>query len=114
MGQIYDALVIGAGVNGLTCAAYLARAGRKTLVLERQPVIGGCAQTAEIAPGFRAPLLAHTAGPLRRDVIEDLRLQSHGLAFIATDATIVGLGHDERALVLAEDRARTVENLRAW
>jgi phytoene dehydrogenase-like protein len=110
----YDAVVIGAGVNGLTCAAYLAKAGRKTLVLERQPGIGGCAQTGEIAPGFRVPLLAHTAGPLRRDVIEDLRLASHGLDFIATDATIVGLGPDDRALVISEDRTKSAEHLRAW
>jgi phytoene dehydrogenase-like protein len=110
----YDAIVIGAGVNGLTCAAYLARAGQKTLVLERQPTIGGCAQTAEIAPGFHAPLLAHTAGPLRRDVIDDLRLATHGLEFVASHATVAAIGHDDRALVVYDDVGRTAKALQAW
>ncbi len=110
----YDAIVIGAGVNGLTCAAYLARAGLKTLVLERQSTIGGCAQTAEIAPGFHAPLLAHTAGPLRRDVIDDLRLATHGLEFVASDATVAAIGHDDRALVVYDDAGRTAKGLQAW
>ena len=110
----YDAIVIGAGVNGLTCAAYLAKAGLKTLVLERQPAIGGCAQTAEIAPGFRAPLLAHTAGPLRRDVIDDLRLATHGLEFVASDVTVAAIGHDDRPLVVYDDVGRTAKGLRAW
>jgi phytoene dehydrogenase-like protein len=110
----YDAIVIGGGVNGLTCAAYLARAGRKTLVLERQAAVGGCAQTAEIAPGFRAPLLAHTAGPLRRDVVSDLRLATHGLEFVTSDATVAALGPDDRPLVIYDDARRTAAGLAAW
>ena len=112
--QQYDAIVIGAGVNGLTCAAYLAKAGLKPLVLERQASIGGCAQTAEIVPGFRAPLLAHTTGPLRRDVVSDLRLATHGLEFVASETSIVALGGDDRPLVISENAARTIEGLRGW
>jgi len=110
----YDAIVIGAGVNGLTCAAYLAKAGLKPLVLERQPSIGGCAQTAAIVPGFRGPLLAHTAGPVRRDVIDDLRLATHGLEFVSGEASIVALGPDDRPLVISENTASTANRLRGW
>ena len=110
----HDVIVIGAGVNGLTCAAYLAKAGLKPLVLERQAAIGGCAQTAEIAPGFRVPLLAHTAGPLRGDVIDDLRLATHGLEFVSSEASIVALGGDDRPLVISEHTGRTAQGLRDW
>ena len=107
-----DVVVIGAGINGLTCAAYLAKAGLKPLVLEGAATVGGGALTAEIAPGFRAPVLAHSTGPLRRDVVEDLQLASHGLEFVSSDVdvTLVGGG---RPLVMWRDQARTVEGLRA-
>jgi phytoene dehydrogenase-like protein len=109
--QPYDAIVIGAGVNGLTCAAYLAKAGLKTLVLERSATVGGGAITSEIAPGFRAPALAHTAGPLRRDIVDDLKLRRHGLTFLQTavDITAIGAG---RPAVIWRDAARTAEGLR--
>jgi phytoene dehydrogenase-like protein len=109
-----DIVIIGAGINGLTCAALLAQQGLKPLVLERQAVCGGCSQTAEIAPGFRVPLLAHAAGPLRSDVIEALQLRRHGLEFVATDIEAVGVGADGRPLVLSADQSRTASDLRAW
>jgi phytoene dehydrogenase-like protein len=108
----HDVVVIGGGVNGLTCAAYLANSGLKTIVLERATVVGGGAITAEIAPGFRAPVLAHTAGPFRRDIVEDLQLASHGLAFFKGDAAVTILG-GTRPLVIWNDPARTVEGLRS-
>jgi phytoene dehydrogenase-like protein len=109
-----DVVVIGGGVNGLTCAAYLAKAGLKPLVLEQQATSGGGAQTAEIAPGFRAPILSHSTGPLRHDVIDDLQLRSHGLEFLESDVSVVALGADGRALVLYEDQRRTAAALREW
>jgi len=67
--RIYDAIVIGAGHNGLTAAAYLARAGLTTLVLERRDIVGGCCVTEEIAPGCRASTTSYIASMLRPEVI---------------------------------------------
>ena len=109
-----DVIVIGGGVNGLTCAAYLARAGLKPLVLERHDHIGGSAQTTEIAPGFRAPTLAHSTGPLRGDVVDDLQLAGHGLEFLSGDLAVTALGADGRALTIYEDARRTAKALATW
>src|SRR3984957_6686460 len=70
----YDAIIVGAGHNGLTAAAYLARAGFSTLVLERRDVVGGCCVTEEIAPGCRASTTSYIASMLRPKVIRDLHL----------------------------------------
>jgi phytoene dehydrogenase-like protein len=112
MTAAYDVVVVGGGVNGLTCAAYLAKAGVKTLVIERQPTVGGGAMSGEIAPRFRAPILAHTAGPIARRVVDDLQLTASGLSFLKSDAhvTILGAG---TPLVLWADERRTMEGLRA-
>ncbi len=78
----YDAIVIGGGHNGLTAAAYLARAGLSTLVLERREILGGCCVTEEIAPGCRASTTSYIASMLRPEVIRDLDLGSHGLRMV--------------------------------
>lgn len=78
----YDAIVVGAGHNGLTCAAYLARAGLKVRVVERRPVVGGAAVTEEFHPGFRNSVAAYTVSLLQRKVIHDLRLAEHGLRIV--------------------------------
>ena len=67
----YDVIVIGAGHNGLTCGAYLARAGKKVLVLERRDVIGGAAVTEEFSPGFRASIFSYVMSILHPKVIRD-------------------------------------------
>ena len=110
----HDVMVIGGGVNGLTCAAYLAKAGLKPLVLEARETVGGGAQTAEIAPGFRAPILSHSAGPLRADVLDDLQLVNHGLEFVSGDVSVAALGAEPRPLVIYEDARRTGQALRDW
>ena len=79
---IPDALIIGAGHNGLTCACYLARAGHKVRVLERRPVVGGAAVTEEFHPGFRNSVAAYTVSLLNPKVIHDLNLASHGLRIV--------------------------------
>ena len=84
----YDAIVVGAGHNGLTAAAYLARGGLSTLVLERREMVGGCCVTEEIAPGCRASTTSYIASMLRPEVIQDLRLAEYGLRMIPCDPAI--------------------------
>ncbi len=83
----YDAIVIGGGHNGLTCAAYLARAGRKTLVLERRHVLGGAAVTEEVFPGYRFSVCSYVVSLLRPEIIRDLDLPGHGLELLPLDGT---------------------------
>jgi len=107
-------VIIGGGINGLTCAAYLAKRGLKPLVLEANATVGGGARTEPIAPEFKAPILAHAAGPLRRDVIEDLNLRSHGLEFLASDVSVTALGPDGPPLLISDDPKRTARDLREF
>jgi phytoene dehydrogenase-like protein len=74
----YDAIIVGGGHNGLTCGAYLARAGRRTIVLERRPIIGGAAVTEEIIPGFRFSVFSYLMSLLHPKVIADFELRNHG------------------------------------
>ncbi len=78
----YDALIIGAGHNGLTCAAYLAMNGLKVKVVERRKVVGGAAVTEEFHPGFRNSVAAYTVSLLNPRVIADLDLPAHGLRIV--------------------------------
>jgi phytoene dehydrogenase-like protein len=109
----YDVIVIGAGHNGLTAAAYLARAGLSVLVLERRSVAGGCTTTEEFHPGFRADLYADRVGPLDRRVVRDLGLDRRGLEFVRPDPARVVVGGG-RALPLyrtPERAARALQSL---
>src|SRR5689334_19691605 len=78
----YDAVIVGGGHNGLTCAAYLAMAGLKVMVLERRGVVGGAAVTEEFHPGFRNSVASYTVSLLSPKVIADLRLAEHGLRIV--------------------------------
>jgi phytoene dehydrogenase-like protein len=102
----YDAIVIGGGHNGLTAAAYLARAGRKVLVLERRHVLGGAAVTEEVFPGFRFSVCSYVVSLLRPEIIRDLDLPRHGLEILPLDGTFTPMA-DGNYLWRVNDHART-------
>src|SRR5207237_4582212 len=84
----YDAIVIGGGHNGLVTAAYLAHAGKKVLVLERRPRVGGAAVTEEIFPGFKFSMFSYVVSLLRPEIIRDLDLPRHGLHILPLESTV--------------------------
>src|ERR1044071_8143014 len=105
----YDVVVIGAGHNGLTAAAYLGGAGLSTLVLERREVVGGCCVTEEIAPGCRASTTSYIASMLRPEVIRDLDLAGHGLRMVPCDPALLVPFHDGQIVRWWSERDRTVQ-----
>jgi phytoene dehydrogenase-like protein len=102
----YDAIVIGGGHNGLTSAAYLARAGRKVLVLERRHVLGGAAVTEEVFPGFKFSVCSYVVSLLRPEIIRDLDLPRHGLEILPLDGTFTPMPNGDY-LWRVNDHART-------
>jgi phytoene dehydrogenase-like protein len=121
----FDVVVIGAGHNGLTCAAYLAAAGLRTLVLEKNDVVGGAAVTEEFHPGFRNSVAAYTVSLLNRKVIDDLELARHGLRVLErpaanfwpvddTRSLLMRGGLSEREAAIARFSVRDAERLGAY
>ncbi len=113
MAEKYDAIIIGGGHNGLACAAYLARAGRKVLVLEKRYVLGGAAVSEEIYPGFTYTVCSYVVSLLRPEVIRELELAKHGLQIHPLDHTFVPLENGD-ALVAYADPAQEREELRRF
>jgi len=91
MAQPYDAIIIGGGHNGLVCAAYLARAGRRVLVAERRDRVGGAAVTEEVFPGFRFSVYSYVVSLLRPEIIRELELARHGLQILPLESTLTPL-----------------------
>jgi phytoene dehydrogenase-like protein len=102
----WDAIIIGGGHNGLVCAAYLARAGRKVLVLERRHVLGGAAVSEELFPGFTFSVCSYVVSLLRPWIIRDLELARHGLEIIPLECSFLPLP-DGRSLARWDDPERT-------
>src|ERR1700722_6779440 len=106
-----DAVIVGGGHNGLVTAFFLAKAGYKPLVLERRAQPGGAALTEEFFPGFRCSILAHSAGPLRADIVRDMQLEKYGLRLITPDVAVVSLSPDGRALILYNDVKQAMQEI---
>ncbi|HET7472820.1 MAG TPA: NAD(P)/FAD-dependent oxidoreductase [Candidatus Limnocylindrales bacterium] len=121
MAERYDAIVIGGGHNGLVSAAYLARAGMKTLVLEQRHVLGGAAVTEELFPGFRFSVFSYVVSLLRPEIIRELQLPRHGLDILPLDGTFTPLHPGDGPkkgggdyLWRVNDHGRTIRELRRW
>ena len=102
----YDAIIIGGGHNGLTAAAYLARAGRKVVVLERRHVLGGAAVTEEVFPGFHFSVCSYVVSLLRPEIIRELDLARHGLEILPLDGTFTPMPNGDY-LWRVNDHAKT-------
>src|SRR4051794_33502345 len=107
----FDAIIIGGGHNGLVTAAYLGRAGRKVLVLERRELLGGCAVTEEIWPGYRVSTGAYLTSLLQERIIQDLELPSHGYQVDAKDPAFFSAFPDGRHFFMWQDRAKTLAEI---
>lgn len=103
----YDAIIIGAGHNGLVTACYLARAGWKVLVLERRPLVGGCCVTEETFPGFKVSTAAYVNSLFRKEIIADLRLDQYGFAVLERSPSSFSPFADGRYLMLGPDAEMT-------
>jgi phytoene dehydrogenase-like protein len=111
MAKARDAVIVGAGHNGLVTAFYLAQSGFKPLVLERRPTVGGCAITEEFHPGFRCSRLAHGAGPVRPQIVKDMDLAKHGLLTYSPNVRVLSLSPDGKPLVLFADIAGSQQEI---
>jgi len=108
--QRYDAVIVGGGHNGLTCAAYLAKAGRRVLVLEKRHVLGGAAVSEEVFPGFTFSVCSYVVSLLRPEIIHELDLPRHGLEIIPLDASFTPLPNGD-SICRWGDKEKTYKEL---
>src|SRR5262245_29618029 len=107
MNSKYDAIIIGAGHNGLVTAAYLARAGRKVLVLERRELVGGCVVTEELWPGFKVSTASYVNSLFRPEIIRDLELKRHGFVMLPRSPSSFTPLPDGRYLLMGPEKELT-------
>jgi phytoene dehydrogenase-like protein len=107
----YDSIIVGGGHNGLVAAAYLARGGRKVLVLERRELLGGCAVTEEIWPGYRISTAAYLTSLLQERIVQDLELARFGYRVDAKDPAFFSAFPDGRHFFMWQDRAKTLAEI---
>jgi phytoene dehydrogenase-like protein len=109
--RTYDCIVIGGGHNGLVTAAYLAKAGRSVCVLERRHVLGGCATTEQLWPGYRVSTAAYVISLLRTEVIQELKLRENGFEVLPRNPSAFTPLLDGRSLTLGPDLRRSQEEI---
>ena len=107
----YDAIIVGGGHNGLTCAAYLARAGLRVCVVERRHVLGGACVTEELWPGRRVSRASYVVSMLQPRIVSDLRLHEYGYEAVPLDPSYATFGPDGQPILFASDLARTQESI---
>ncbi|MCU0977774.1 MAG: NAD(P)/FAD-dependent oxidoreductase [Pirellulaceae bacterium] len=107
----YDCVVIGGGHNGLVAAAYLAKAGKSVCVLERRHVLGGCATTEELWPGYKVSTAAYVVSLLLPEIIRDLRLKQYGFTILPRNPSSYTPLLDGRSLLMGPDRSRTLQEI---
>ena len=107
----HDAIVVGGGHNGLTCAAYLARSGLDVCVLERRQILGGACVTEEVWPGQRVSRASYVVSMLQPKIVSDLRLKDFGYTAIPLDPSYATFGADGRPIFFFNDSARTQAEL---
>src|SRR5260370_7825690 len=107
----YDSIIVGGGHNGLVAAAYLARGGRRVLVLERRELLGGCAVTEEIWPGYRVSTAAYLTSLLQERIVQDLELARFGYQVDAKDPAFFSAFPDGRHFFMWQDRAKTLAEI---
>ena len=111
MAEACEVLIVGAGHNGLVTAFYLAKAGFKATVLERRPMVGGCAITEEFHSGFRCSKLAHAAGPVSSHIVGDMDLARHGLQSYSPQVQVCSLNPNGEPLYLHSDMAKSQQEI---
>src|ERR1043165_586681 len=112
MNDRFDAIIIGAGHNGLVTACYLGRARKRVLVLERRPLVGGACVTEEVWPGFKVSTAAYVNSLFRKEIIRDLQLAQHGFEVLERNPSSFSPFPDGRYLLLRSEERRVGKECR--